>query len=638
MSEEFYDNDFSASHDDKRIKIGVVVVHGIGRQQRFEHLKMVVNNIVKVFRADNTLQVEVIEHPENHTSDFKSVIFVQDLSGQITEFHFHEVWWADIGAKASLQDTLAFWAWASSLWTKSRHLRGSLADAYQETMIYPGTRNSSEVERIGRKISWWARIRLFFTSFVFVSVVPLTTTINRVILPIFRTQISLDFIPQFMGKVKLFTQEDLDSECPLEDSEYPPRIAIRRRMIQTMVSVSTEQYDKWYLLAHSLGSVIAFNSLMESEKQLSNYIDWDLWKEVKKNGFHNNEKGEEDLEVLGKTRPKRPFWLNESDSVSRRKLFGNLRGFITYGSPLSKFAVLWPGVTYMNKDEKVFNQDFEWINIYDPTDPIAGPVSSEFSPFSSASDEDLWKSPIPADILHKPSLSGFLSRFHLLSHLSYLKYFSNRQKLVNETEEPLIKSISYWLLKGNKFTIESSNINENKWILIRETTWIVTSITIFVLIAYLMPVFFNQTTSFLEWIIFNLLYRLNGNIVLPAFIPDGTSIFYNIVPFLVASFSIFMFLAFAWVIFSGAVRWLIEVFRRSTFNFRSAEREIRFHFAQNPDQPFGYVSLVDKFGYFYSRKVIEMVLEKLKTNKIVVEINLNNEPAYYFQRKLSDDF
>ena len=56
----------------------------------------------------------------------------------------------------------------------------------------------------------------------------------------------------------------------------------------------------------------------------------------------------------------------------RAKVFSCLRGLLTYGSPLDKFAAIWPARVPNNRGEPVFSKDTEWINIYDSTDPVAG--------------------------------------------------------------------------------------------------------------------------------------------------------------------------------------------------------------------------------------------------------------------------
>ena len=64
----------------------------------------------------------------------------------------------------------------------------------------------------------------------------------------------------------------------MDGPDEPPRAAIRRRMIRVMIDVAKADYDRWYILAHSLGTVVAWNGLMEIQQALPNYLDRKCWK------------------------------------------------------------------------------------------------------------------------------------------------------------------------------------------------------------------------------------------------------------------------------------------------------------------------------------------------------------------------
>lgn len=48
-----------------------------------------------------------------------------------------------------------------------------------------------------------------------------------------------------------------------------------------------------------------------------------------------------------------------------------LAGLVTYGSPLDKFAMLWPAVIPNIRDQRAFARG-TWLSFYDATDPVAG--------------------------------------------------------------------------------------------------------------------------------------------------------------------------------------------------------------------------------------------------------------------------
>ena len=74
------------------------------------------------------------------------------------------------------------------------------------------------------------------------------------------------------------TSSKLEEVDPLDGFDEPPRYAIRRRMVRTMIDVASANHASWFILAHSMGSVIAFNGLMEPEETLPNYLDETRWK------------------------------------------------------------------------------------------------------------------------------------------------------------------------------------------------------------------------------------------------------------------------------------------------------------------------------------------------------------------------
>ena len=45
-----------------------------------------------------------------------------------------------------------------------------------------------------------------------------------------------------------------------------------------------------------------------------------------------------------RTMPRRPGWLAPTDIAYRSVIFKHLAGILTYGSPLEKFAGLWPAL------------------------------------------------------------------------------------------------------------------------------------------------------------------------------------------------------------------------------------------------------------------------------------------------------
>ena len=86
--------------------------------------------------------------------------------------------------------------------------------------------------------------------------------------------------------------------------------------------------------------MIAFNGLMETAYAWPGYLDERRWKRLCRAGFAGPTKDNSELpssdgsEIL----PRRPSWAQKNEIVYRECLFGRFHGFLTYGSPLAKFA------------------------------------------------------------------------------------------------------------------------------------------------------------------------------------------------------------------------------------------------------------------------------------------------------------
>src|ERR1700761_6926929 len=106
---------------------------------------------------------------------------------------------------------------------------------------------------------------------------------------------------------------------------------------------------------------------MEIERSLPNYLDRACWSSPEANQLRG--KSADSFETNGML-PNRPLWLDNRDIIRRDALFARFRGILTYGSPLERFCALWSAMVPINKTEDVFAAGAEWINVYDPTDPV----------------------------------------------------------------------------------------------------------------------------------------------------------------------------------------------------------------------------------------------------------------------------
>ena len=172
---------------------------------------------------------------------------------------------------------------------------------------------------------------------------------------------------QSFGDVQIYTEGARADTGSGSDMGLPPRAPIRRRMVRKMVAMAEcDCYDRWYVMAHSLGSVVAFNGLMAPDYILPNYLEKAQWDRL-----HKRFKAQRRDNDTEKMRPRRPAWLKPTDALSCQELFRGLGGLVTYGSPLHLFVDLWPHIVMLNKND-VFAKDFRWLNVCSPT---KGPCS-----------------------------------------------------------------------------------------------------------------------------------------------------------------------------------------------------------------------------------------------------------------------
>ena len=433
-------------------KIGVLLVHGVGEQRRFEHLEGEVREVVRALRE--LPGVEAVSVATRTSADAaylsEQVLWRADDGAPVQVqvrranagplvLEFREVWWADIDERSSLFSQVRFWLWGLAQWAVvgSRTSR-QLTDF--STMKLPGPPSGK------RGLAEWLSIRgkLFLIAIFFCLVLLTLSLINFVLTKFLKGRLpGPDIIASYVGDVKLLLQERREGHGPIYDLGLPPRASVRRRIVKGLVEMALTGYDRWYVAAHSLGTVVALNGLMETELALPNYLDEATWLRCKEAQLPDAKGvagplGRLDVKEGAKGKimmPRRPVWLEDHGTIDRTRLFGGLRGLLTYGSPLDKFSAMWPQIVALNP-QPAFAEDFEWINVFDETDPVSGPL-------------DDYGEPQPPDgsgaIQAAPKNFAFSAYpWLLLSHLKYLAFKSaDRSRLVDR--------LAAWLVVGDRF-------------------------------------------------------------------------------------------------------------------------------------------------------------------------------------------
>jgi hypothetical protein len=420
-------------------KVGAIIVHGIGEQRRFEFLEGETRKIVDAIIANygktrrkvtptlTTGSGDAFLGPQaNWASGGDAPLHTMvELDDKIIDIAFHEVWWADINETLTFGKQIRFWAWGLSLAGIATHNDQFLPDAENRTRLP----NNAD------KLTWRNRVRISYTSVLFGFSAFSVALINLVLKQIGSSPLPLTAtIVNYLSAVKLYSQNKRAGGSPMDGPDEPPRVAIRRRMIRVMIDMARARYNRWYILAHSLGTVVAWNGLMEIQQALPNYLSHECWDELM-NPLRQTSDPAFNVNAM---MPNRPVWLGRHEIVDRDALFSTFRGILTYGSPLERFCALWSAMVPINLNEGVFQKGAEWINVYDPTDPV-GTWLCDFDPL-----------PAPPADTERTKLKPYnfpcrSSAFLLYSHLCYL---NAPRRATPDSENFLVNRVARWLVEG----------------------------------------------------------------------------------------------------------------------------------------------------------------------------------------------
>jgi len=421
--------------------VGLILVHGIGEQRRFEHLASQVRDIVRAIEKPGRTKITVeigsgssaAFHAEQDAWSMGTKAPIRLLvrtDGQITHhIHVHEVWWGDVNEPYSLGKQIRFWLWGLSVWAYPRQGKRALAgtDVVASPVMPDGHTGLHELR---------TRLRLFAVGCYFLvgafSVGAAAFLLQRLLnlrLPQF-----LRVLTNYVSGVKLYNQRrrfgaglglSPKEEEFLDSLHDPPRVPVRRRMIRAIADVAEAGYDRWYIIAHSLGSVVAFNALMETPDTWPGYFDEERWRAFSGKGF-----GGPAVATFAPppvdTMPPRPVWARDTEIASRSRIFRRFHGMLTLGSPLQKFAAIWPARVPISR-YPAFRPGTCWVNVYDPLDPVSGVLSAYAGRNETCC-------PTPQTI-------GYAAHWALL--VSHIRYLAARKP------GGLADGVAAWLLTGD---------------------------------------------------------------------------------------------------------------------------------------------------------------------------------------------
>src|ERR1017187_3768238 len=357
-----------STDDTQRRRVGVLVIHGVGEQKRFEHLEEIALNLAKAAKGasvDVKYGSQFGRHAEQQSWHESPIIVRWKSEQQWTEAHFREVYWADFGMPVSV------WVWSHMLWWvmsmpgarvfSAGDCPGQESlDLHLHELRAPAKPPPSA--RLGARFYLWFICSIATPLVLFAK--PLQMLLERLIswdLPLPRV------LMHTLGNVMLYQAATVYRDR-LESFDEKRRTGIRRRMVQGLLGMAAEaekgKLDAFYILSHSLGTVVAFNALMESPAALPNFLTEEEWENIP-SGLKKNSGPPAPADQI----PNRPSWLAPNDSINREALLKKCKGFLTVGCPLDKFAALWPALVPISTHPLA--PTIRWVNVADGLDIVA---------------------------------------------------------------------------------------------------------------------------------------------------------------------------------------------------------------------------------------------------------------------------
>lgn len=407
--------------------VGILLVHGMGEQKKLEYLRSSARELASFIAADEELiRVNVIDDSAREARISIDAVFRRDQGEERIRLHLHEAWWADLGTNAGLLEHVKFWLWGLGQWAAQIVTSGNPSRNTVKLMALPRFPRSREAggaaDRPQPALSELpSRLLLIGAALLAVLTFFTWSALKRVIAFFSQRLPEPSLIFMFLGDVKTFERPGGPGKGTLQDPNMPVRATIRRRVIGEMVAMAQRPYDRWFLFAHSLGTVPAFNAVQETELALPNYLseaEWTALAPELKTTSPFAPPRHEPQPSTSYMMPRRPPWLGDRDGIDRTALFARFGGLLTFGSPLDKFAALWPRTVPLNRQADVFPRTSEWVNLYDPTDPVASRLDAFGRP------ETALPSGARERIFLEPR--NFACRASRVFGLSHIRYFTPR--------------------------------------------------------------------------------------------------------------------------------------------------------------------------------------------------------------------
>jgi hypothetical protein len=351
-------------------RVGLLLIHGIGDQAQGEHLRNIAGALAAAAKtsfgdANVTLTTYSPYRPQAHAT---IIIRYEDRSNtpQSIVVDIREAWWRNLAENPTISSVARFWWWAITFCAQIKHIPKDNSDNLAPR---------SETVREAR-VPFRLRVQMFLkTSAFFIILLPLHVAFEILsVVPLFQRVHFLRTVFAYLNSVRIY-QEPKDTKTTLLENLFQTRrlSILRKTILECKHFAEVSAYQRWYIMGHSLGSVIAHNILNLSPHALARLLPFWEASTTPTSKFYCPVKVDLASDALSENTPAHLVCLPEKYGISPIYFFRNLRGVITYGSPLQTFAEFWPQIVMTRRDLQLGRQ-FEWINLYDPRDVVAAPI------------------------------------------------------------------------------------------------------------------------------------------------------------------------------------------------------------------------------------------------------------------------
>lgn len=326
-----------------------LVIHGIGEQRPFETLDGYARGVIDEFRdrgAAFSIEHRIAESTAGGSGWTESFVRLQE-NGSDNAVDIHECYWAYLTEqKASLRD---IWNWlALTAIATARYYRENeaLQRAYEERR-----------KQRGASVFRFPIYRFLFAA---LTIYPLIWLAGKLIPRAIRTLVAKAMRPLgtqvivgYVGDVAIYTTTDEKSKF------FPIRskiLEVSQALLESLLADG--RYDRVVLVGHSLGSVIAYDTLNRLNLKANLHP-----------AFRPQLARLHGLVTFGSPLDKIAFFFREhtrADEYVRRGILDALHSF--RAKPLHPDAPQSPMTTQI----RPLLGNFPWLNFFDAQDPVSG--------------------------------------------------------------------------------------------------------------------------------------------------------------------------------------------------------------------------------------------------------------------------